>query len=334
MPVPTTPALDVGILLYDEIVGAPTRVALVRRPDQPGYALPGGLVEPGEGFEGAFRRHLAEWTAAGAGAVANRGQTLPQSEPRPGSPERVAATVPPVSPEFVACIESGGRPGVHELTMVFAVPWTPSDGAPPVRGAVLEPVPVHDLRAVSVRPASLEPVITRWVDETWPFWSGVPVSSPDPRWGGLRQSVAVLRAQLASRKDDLRGTRFRDASVAMCALVAAADGRIDQAERDQMLEFVTTDEILAVYPPEELERLFDAHVDRLRDNQAAGRETALQEIAKVRGRPLEARSVVQLGAVIGRADGQYDATERQAVSDAVDVLGLDGSALAVQAAIS
>lgn len=320
MPVPTTAALDVGVLLYDEAGGGQTRVILARRPDQPGYALPGGRVEPGEGFEGALRRHLAEWTAAGAGSV--------RSSPRPdraGSPH-------PVSPAFVACVESGGGRGVHELTMVFAVPWTPAPGTPPsVRGAVLEPVPVRDLGAVSVRPAPLAPVITRWVDETWPFWSGVPVSSPDPRWSGLRQSVAALRAQLAARQPDLRGTRFRDASVAMCALVAAADGWIDQAERDQMLAFVTADEVLAVYPPEELERLFDAHVDRLRDNPAAGRETALTEIAKVRGRPLEARSVVQLGAVIGRADGQYDATERQAVSDAVDVLGLDRSVLAVQA---
>lgn len=311
VPVPTTAALEVGVLFHGDpgshgsAVGTGTEatVLLASRPDQPGYVLPGGPVEPNEGIEGALGRYLREWAGTDA---------LPRA--------------------FVACVETGGGDDEHELTIVFAVEWSPPARRPAtVRGATLVDVPVRDLAGVSIRPDYAASAVRRWVDDTWPFWQGVPVDGPDPRWGQLRQSVAALRAQLSSRKRDLRGPAFRDASIAICALVAAADGRIDQTERDSMLRFVTEDEMLAAYPPHELERGFDTLIDRLRDDPAAGREVALREIAKVRGRPVEARSVVQLGAVIGRADGNYDDDERAAVADAMAVLGLDASTVAVQA---
>jgi tellurite resistance protein/ADP-ribose pyrophosphatase YjhB (NUDIX family) len=301
MPDPVSPVIDVRVLFHDG-PDSDDLLWLASRPDQPGFVLPGGPVAAGEGVDGAFARHLEAWTGQAG---------LPRA--------------------FVGCVESGGG-AEHELALIFAVRWSPPAAARRVAGAELSAISAHDLAAVSVRPDWLAPTLRRWVDEDWPFWRGVPVRGAEPAWGHLRQSVASLRAQLSARGGALDTVAFRDASVAMCALVAAADGRIDVTERDKMLAFVTSEPALAAFSPHELERLFDTHVDRLRVDPERGRAAALREIAKVRGRPVEARAVVQLGAVIGLADGSYDAVERQAVSEAIDVLGLDGSAVSVQGA--
>lgn len=300
MPDPASPVIDVRVLFHDG-PDSDDLVWLASRPDQPGFILPGGPVAAGEGVDGAFARHVEAWTGKAG---------LPRA--------------------FVGAIESGGGGADHELAMVFAVRWSPGAGARRVVGAELSAVAAADLAAVSVRPDWLAPALLRWVDEDWPFWRGVPVRGAEPAWGHLRQSVASLRAQLSARGNALGTTAFRDASVAMCALVAAADGRIDVTERNKMLAFVTSEPALVAFPPDDLERLFDTHVDRLRADPERGRAAALREIAKVRGRPVEARAVVQLGAVIGLADGSYDPVERLAVAEAIEVLGLDASAISVQ----
>ena len=52
-------------------------------------------------------------------------------------------------------------------------------------------------------------------------------------WNQLKQSAQGMQTQLVAKKNDLKSGAFRDASMAMCALVAAADGSIDAVERQQ-----------------------------------------------------------------------------------------------------
>lgn len=52
-----------------------------------------------------------------------------------------------------------------------------------------------------------------------------------PIWNQLRQAAQGMQTQLVAKKNDLKSGAFRDASMAMCALVAAADGSIDVDER-------------------------------------------------------------------------------------------------------
>nr|MDT0665700.1 TerB family tellurite resistance protein [Micromonospora sp. DSM 115978] len=60
-----------------------------------------------------------------------------------------------------------------------------------------------------------------------------------PIWDRLRQSTSTMQSQLVAKKNDLKSGGFRDASMAMCALVAAADGRIDPAERQRVTSLIT-----------------------------------------------------------------------------------------------
>ncbi|WP_245722079.1 TerB family tellurite resistance protein [Nocardia crassostreae] len=56
---------------------------------------------------------------------------------------------------------------------------------------------------------------------------------------------------------------------------------------------------------------------------AFGRAYVMQQIAKATGKDTEARAVVQIGIMIGNADGSFDAHEVAAVKEACQVLHLD-----------
>ncbi|MBW8819208.1 MAG: tellurite resistance TerB family protein, partial [Streptomyces sp.] len=72
------------------------------------------------------------------------------------------------------------------------------------------------------------------------------------RGGSRAQLVGVLKTQLGSLKTELKSGAYRDASMAMCALVAAADGHVDAAEIQQMESLILGNEVLQNFPPEQL----------------------------------------------------------------------------------
>ncbi|WP_051872160.1 tellurite resistance TerB family protein [Streptomyces sclerotialus] len=131
-----------------------------------------------------------------------------------------------------------------------------------------------------------------------------------------------MQAQLAARKNELRSGAFRDASMAMCALVAAADGIIDPAERSRVTQLIATNEVLQNFAADDLQRRFEESLDRLAPDFTAGKAAVLHEVAKVK-KPSEARAVIQIGIVIGGADGQFVESERAVVREVCQTLGLD-----------
>ncbi len=147
-------------------------------------------------------------------------------------------------------------------------------------------------------------------------------SRPGSGGGSKAQLVGLLKSQLASAKAELKSGAYRDASMAMCALVAAADGHVDPSERQRMESMIVGNDVLQNFPPEQLRQRFNRHVDRLTADFQAGRAEALQEIAKAAKKPAEARAVVQTGIVIAGADGHIDQSEQQAIREACAALGL------------
>ncbi|PJE99654.1 Tellurite resistance TerB [Streptomyces carminius] len=141
-------------------------------------------------------------------------------------------------------------------------------------------------------------------------------------WDRLKESAQTMQAQLEAKRNDLKSGAFRDASMAMCALVAAADGTIDPAERRRVAHLITNNEVLRNFPAADLQRRFDAHLETLTADFELGRVSVMQEVAKARKKPAEARAVIQIGIVIGGADGDFDATERTVVRDACYALDL------------
>ncbi|MGW0331687.1 tellurite resistance TerB family protein [Streptomyces sp. NPDC003011] len=141
--------------------------------------------------------------------------------------------------------------------------------------------------------------------------------------GGSRaQLVSTLKSQLTSLKSELKSGSYRDASMAMCALVAAADGQVDPAERQHVESLMLHNDVLQNFPPDQLRQRFNKHVDQLAFNFQQGKAEALQEIAKAAKKPTEARAVVQTGFVVAGADGYIAPAEEQILREACSVLGL------------
>ncbi|MFG2503186.1 tellurite resistance TerB family protein [Streptomyces sp. NPDC048441] len=141
-------------------------------------------------------------------------------------------------------------------------------------------------------------------------------------WDRVKESASTMQTQLMAKKNDLQSGAFRDSSMAMCALVAAADGSIDPAERQRVAQLIATNEVLQNFPAAELQRRFDANIDRLIADFAMGKVSVLQEVTKAKKKPAEARAVIQIGIVIGGADGDFDRTEQAVVREACFALDL------------
>ncbi|MFJ4686677.1 tellurite resistance TerB family protein [Streptomyces sp. NPDC088789] len=141
-------------------------------------------------------------------------------------------------------------------------------------------------------------------------------------WDRLKESASQMQTQLTAKKNDLKSGAFRDASMAMCALVAAADGTVDPAERQRVAQLIATNEVLQNFDAPELRKRFEENLDKLAADFAFGKVSVLQEIAKAKKKPAEARAVVQIGIVIGGADGDFDKDERAVVREACYALDL------------
>ncbi|KUL64140.1 MULTISPECIES: tellurite resistance TerB family protein [unclassified Streptomyces] len=134
--------------------------------------------------------------------------------------------------------------------------------------------------------------------------------------GSKAQLVGVLKTQLASLKTELKSGAYRDASMAMCALVAAADGSVDPAERQHVESLILQNDVLQNFPPEQLRQRFNKHVDQLSFNFQQGKTEVMQEIAKAAKKPMEAKAVVQTGFVVAGADGYIAPAEEQVLREA------------------
>ncbi|MCX4549666.1 TerB family tellurite resistance protein [Streptomyces sp. NBC_01387] len=141
-------------------------------------------------------------------------------------------------------------------------------------------------------------------------------------WDRIKDSASTMQTQLNAKKNDLKSGAFRDASMAMCALVAAADGSIDASERQRVASLIGSNEVLQNFSADDLQQRFNDYCQKLTADFDFGKVSILQTIGKVSKKPTEARAVIQIGIVIGGADGDFDATERAVVREACFAVGI------------
>lgn len=144
-------------------------------------------------------------------------------------------------------------------------------------------------------------------------------------WDQLKRNVNDMSTSLQTNAAKYRNSDFADGSMAMCALIASADGSIDPEERRKTAALITSNETLKIFPATELKEKFDFYLDKVAADADFGRIEALQAISKLKKKEDQARAVIQVGIVIGGADGNFDKDEMKAVRDACNAVGISPS---------
>jgi tellurite resistance protein TerB len=144
-------------------------------------------------------------------------------------------------------------------------------------------------------------------------------------WDDLKEKVSNMNKGLATKISQFKNTEFANATMAMCALVAAADGKIDSSERQKTASFIMSNETLKIFDPSELRDKFNFYCDKLTEDFDFGKIECIQAIAKTKKKEGEARAVIQIGIIIGGADGNFDPDEKKVVKEACNSIGIDPS---------
>lgn len=144
-------------------------------------------------------------------------------------------------------------------------------------------------------------------------------------WDQLKQSAQSMSEDLKTQTGKFKNKDFAEASMAMCALIAAADGTIDASERSKTAGFITSNDTLSMFPADQLRATFDKYCDKLQSDYDFGKIEAIQAIGKLKRKEDQARAVIQVGIIIGGADGVFDKDEMRAVRDACNAAGIPPS---------
>ncbi len=113
---------------------------------------------------------------------------------------------------------------------------------------------------------------------------------------------------------------FRDAILAICALVAAADGSIATQERDKVKRLIMSNEALGHFVPSDLGKQFEAYIPKALDEFGA---LDLEKIVgKLKGKGDEADMAVKIALIIANSDGEFADSEKKVVTAIIKKLGL------------
>ena len=141
-------------------------------------------------------------------------------------------------------------------------------------------------------------------------------------WDQLKSRTQTMNDQLKTKAQQFRSKEFANGSMAMCALIAAADGSIEASERQKTAALIASNDVLSVFPPDELRQKFDWYCDKLNQDFDFGKVEAIATIGKLKSKPDQARAVISIGLIIGAADGTFDDDERRVVKEACYAVGI------------
>lgn len=141
-------------------------------------------------------------------------------------------------------------------------------------------------------------------------------------WDQLKERAADMSANAKTQVGKFKNKDFANASMAMCALIAAADGTISADERRKTAGFISSNDVLSIFPASELLEKFTHYAGKLEADYDFGKVEAIQALSKLKSKPDAGRAVIQVGIIIGGADGNFDKDEMAAVREACNAVGI------------
>lgn len=116
-----------------------------------------------------------------------------------------------------------------------------------------------------------------------------------------------------------------DALIGSSVMIAAADGNITGDEKQKLLGFLQNTALTKAYPTDKIIKVFQEHAGRFDFDADVGRSEVLRIVGKQRANVDTARAIARLTVMIGKADGEFDSSERSAATQIISELGLNPS---------
>ena len=142
-------------------------------------------------------------------------------------------------------------------------------------------------------------------------------------WDSLKTKTQEMNTQLTTKAGQFKNKEFANGSMAMCALIAAADGSIDpqRAAQDRGADHAATT-CWRCSRRTSCSRSSTGTAASWPATSSSARSRPSPPSASSKSKPEQARAVIQIGIIIGGADGNFDAQERAAVKEACIAVGI------------
>lgn len=114
---------------------------------------------------------------------------------------------------------------------------------------------------------------------------------------------------------------FKDATMAVCALVSAADGQIEAEEKKKVASLIQNNELLSVFDPVQLRDTFLSYADKAVDDFT--RLDLINAVRRLKGNDEQADTAMRIGLIIANADGDFEDSEKKIVRELCTVLSLN-----------
>jgi len=138
----------------------------------------------------------------------------------------------------------------------------------------------------------------------------------------LKDKGNEARTRLTTEVSKFKNRTFMEATVAACAMVAAADGTISAQEKQKMAGFIRNSDELKVFEMPAVIAFFEKVVGNFDFDADIGKAEALKVIGRLRGNEEQSRVMVRVACAIGASDGTFDEAEKAIVRTICIELGL------------
>jgi len=137
------------------------------------------------------------------------------------------------------------------------------------------------------------------------------------------QWLKDFQAKATTMVAQFNNATFKNATMAVCALMAAADGTVSKDERSKVAKLIVGNQMLSVFQPTDLRDTFEEYCVKAEDEFS--RLDLLQVVRKLKGNESQADTALKVALIIANADGTFDDSEKKVLVELCGVLGLSSA---------
>lgn len=134
-----------------------------------------------------------------------------------------------------------------------------------------------------------------------------------------------LKKSLGDQVKRFKNRSMMEATVAICARVALADGVISPEEKQKMIGFLNQSPELQVFDTKEVVAFFEKMTSMYDFDAEVGKGETMKAILAIKSQPDMAQLAVRVGIAVGKSDGSFDNDEKRELNDIINALGLTPS---------